>query len=180
VPPPENAERLAAVERAVAELQRDVGELRAALLAASTPAGAAPPTPGAAVPPPLVAPPAYVPRHLRPSLGARAAAFARAQAVGLGIPAAGAAGPDVEALVGRYATVAVAALLILTGVGAFLTWAVSTFTITPAARVAMGVVLSGVMAAGGWRLRGGAGGAAAADMARRRRGRRPGPRRGLR
>jgi hypothetical protein len=97
------------------------------------------------------------------SFGARAAAYARAQAAGLGLPtAAGAEGADVEALVGRYGTVAVAALLILTGVGAFLTWAVSTFTITPPARVAMGVVLAAAMAGAGWRLRTSAAGTASA------------------
>ncbi len=156
---------MAALERAVADLQRDVRELRAGLAAAQAVplAGqsvAAPPAyPGAPTPP--AAPP-----WPRPTLGARAAAYARLQMAGLGLTtAAGAEGPDVEALVGRYGTVAVAALLILTGVGAFLTWAVNTFTVTPAARVAMGVVLAAAMAGAGWRLRAGTIGADAPHTA---------------
>jgi hypothetical protein len=60
---------------------------------------------------------------------------------------------DVEALVGRYGTVAVAALLILMGVGAFLTWAIATVRLGPVARVGLGVVAAAGLAAAGWRLR---------------------------
>jgi hypothetical protein len=165
VPTPDDADRLATLERAVAELQREVRDLRADLRAArpAPPAGAPVPAPAPAAPtprPPASPSPASpppglaAPRPARTTLGARATAYARAQVAGLGLPiGAGGEAPDVEALVGRYGTVVVAALLILTGVGAFLTWAVNTFTITPPARVAMGVVLAAAMAAVGWRLR---------------------------
>ncbi|MDF1506391.1 hypothetical protein PYV61_25785, partial [Roseisolibacter sp. H3M3-2] len=48
---------------------------------------------------------------------------------------------------------ALAVLLILMGLGAFLTWAVTVFTLTPAARVGLGALAAAVLAAAGWRLR---------------------------
>jgi hypothetical protein len=60
---------------------------------------------------------------------------------------------DLEAVVGRYGTVAIAALLILMGVGAFLTWAIGVISIGPRLRVVLGVVLAAIVAAAGWRLR---------------------------
>ncbi|GLC26266.1 hypothetical protein rosag_27790 [Roseisolibacter agri] len=71
--------------------------------------------------------------------------------LGLGpVPADGA---ELEALVGRYGTVALAVLLILMGLGAFLTWAIAAVTLTPTTRVALGAVGAAALAAGGWRLR---------------------------
>ena len=60
---------------------------------------------------------------------------------------------DIEGLVGRYGTVALAALTILVGVGAFLQWAIERITVGPATRVALGLVAAAVVAALGYRLR---------------------------
>ncbi len=62
-------------------------------------------------------------------------------------------GAELEALVGRYGTLALAVLLILMGLGAFLTWAIAAVTLTPGARVALGAVGAAALAIGGWRLR---------------------------
>ncbi len=71
--------------------------------------------------------------------------------LGLGpVPADGA---ELEALVGRYGTLALAVLLILMGLGAFLTWAIAAVTLTPAARVALGAAGAAALAIAGWRLR---------------------------
>lgn len=153
--PPSDTDRLADLERAVLALRRDVDDLRTALRA--------PPSGDRAATgrPPTVAPelagPAPVPLGVtpRPTLLARAAAYARTQWVGLSgrtsDPRAGGPGPDLEAVVGRYGTVAVAALLILMAVGAFLTWAIATFTIAPATRVAVGTAGAATLAtAGAW------------------------------
>lgn len=62
-------------------------------------------------------------------------------------------GLDFEKLVGRYGTLAVAALAILLGVGAFLQWAISRELLGPQARVALGGVAALVIAGVGLRLR---------------------------
>lgn len=162
---PSDADRLAALERAVLDLRRDVQDLRAALAAAHpaeapAPSGPAVPRPTApAAPTPA---PTAVPLSRRPTLGGRAAAYARTQLAGLSGaasapgpdgPGPDGPGPDLEAVVGRYGTVAVAALLILMAVGAFLTWAIATFTISPAARVAVGAVGAAALATVGLWLR---------------------------
>ena len=158
MPVPHDADRLAALERAVADLERDLRDLRAELAVAR----AVPVAPPAARPAAPDALPAtdHAPAVARRSpltaaaLDARVAAYARSLTGAPGGTLRSAAErPDLEAMVGRYGTVAVAALLILTGVGAFLTWAVNRITITPETRVAMGAVLAAAMAAGGWRLR---------------------------
>ena len=65
--------------------------------------------------------------------------------LGLGpVPADGA---ELEALVGRYGTVALAVLLILMGLGAFLTWAIAAVTLSPTARVGLGAVGAAALAA---------------------------------
>jgi hypothetical protein len=144
-----DADRLAALERAVAELQRDVGALRAAL-------GAARGAPDAAAAPRDLSLGAAGPRAPArasdgPAAGGRPPGWAPP---GWTHPAwASARGPDLEALVGRYATVAVAALVILMGVGAFLTWAAARFTLTPAARVGLGLAAALALAALGLWLR---------------------------
>lgn len=64
------------------------------------------------------------------------------------------AGKDgLEALVGRYGTLALAVLTILLGVGAFLSWAIRSGLIGPELRVAAGVLAAGVVAVIGWRMR---------------------------
>ncbi|MGZ8411539.1 MAG: hypothetical protein ACXW05_02300 [Gemmatirosa sp.] len=73
--------------------------------------------------------------------------------VRLGIGHVPSDGAELEALVGRYGTLALAVLLILMGLGAFLTWAIAAVTLTPIARVALGAVGAAALAAGGWRLR---------------------------
>ncbi len=61
--------------------------------------------------------------------------------------------PNMEAFIGRYGTLALAAFTILMGVGAFIGWAVRNGIIGPAMRVILGALLAGVVAAVGWRLR---------------------------
>ncbi|MEO7964327.1 MAG: DUF2339 domain-containing protein [Gemmatimonadaceae bacterium] len=60
---------------------------------------------------------------------------------------------DLERIVGRYGTLALAALTILMGVGAFLGWAVRNGVIGPEMRVALGAVAAAVVAGFGWKLR---------------------------
>ena len=60
---------------------------------------------------------------------------------------------EIERLVGRYGTLALAALTILMGVGAFLGWAVRNGVIGPELRVALGAATAAVVAVVGWRLR---------------------------
>lgn len=56
---------------------------------------------------------------------------------------------DIEDLVGRYGTMLVAAVLVVMGVGAFVTWAASRFVLGPEERVALGALLALVLAVGG-------------------------------
>lgn len=60
---------------------------------------------------------------------------------------------DLEALVGRYGTLALASLTILMGVGAFLGWAIAHGKIGPGMRVLLGALAAAAVAAVGWRLR---------------------------
>jgi hypothetical protein len=60
---------------------------------------------------------------------------------------------EIEALVGRYGTVALATLTLLMGAGAFLTWAIANDKIGPLARVLLGALVAGSVGALGWRLR---------------------------
>lgn len=60
---------------------------------------------------------------------------------------------DIEAFFGRYATIALATLAVLTGAGAFLTWAIAHGLLGPAQRVALGAVGAAIVGAVGWRLR---------------------------
>jgi hypothetical protein len=59
----------------------------------------------------------------------------------------------VEAFVGRYGTLALAAFTILMGIGAFIGWAIRNGLIGPELRVALGALASGAVAAAGMRLR---------------------------
>jgi uncharacterized membrane protein len=75
-------------------------------------------------------------------------------------PGVGSGGPnfalnrgDLERLVGRYGTLALAALTILMGVGAFLGWAVRNGMIGPELRVALGAITAAVVAGVGLKLR---------------------------
>jgi len=60
---------------------------------------------------------------------------------------------DLESLVGRYGTLALATLTILLGVAAFISWAIARHLLGPEVRVAFGAVLAAVLAAVGWRFR---------------------------
>jgi hypothetical protein len=126
-------DRIARLEQAVEELRRELAELRAERRPQPAPRAAYVPPPG---------PP-------RRTLGA----WVAGQAERLGLGALPHDRADLEAVVGRYGTVALAALLILMGVGAFLTWAIANYTIGPRARVALGVVLAAALGALGWRIR---------------------------
>jgi len=60
---------------------------------------------------------------------------------------------DVESLIGRYGTLALASLTILLGAGAFLRWAVEHAKLGPGLRVSLGALGAAAVAIVGWRLR---------------------------
>ena len=62
-------------------------------------------------------------------------------------------GLDLETLLGRYGTMALAALLTLMGVGALLTWAAARGLLGPAVRLGFGVLAAALLAVVGFRLR---------------------------
>ncbi|HEX6629723.1 MAG TPA: DUF2339 domain-containing protein, partial [Gemmatimonadaceae bacterium] len=142
-PPPsdDTAARLARLESTVAALAREVAALRRA-----APAG----DPFAA--PPVSPPPA----PFEPSAPFEASTpFAHSAA-----PPSPPARPrrsflarelDIETLVGRYGTMALAALTIILGVGAFLGWAIQRVEVGPGLRVALGALGAlGVAGLGLW------------------------------
>lgn len=69
-------------------------------------------------------------------------------------PAPTPASLDLEALVGRYGTLALATLTILLGVGAFLGWAITHHLLGPWLRIALGAALAAAIAALGQYVRG--------------------------
>jgi len=60
---------------------------------------------------------------------------------------------DLESLIGRYGTLALASLTILLGAGAFLSWAIAHGKIGPGLRVSLGALGAAAVAVVGWRLR---------------------------
>jgi uncharacterized membrane protein len=60
---------------------------------------------------------------------------------------------DLESLIGRYGTLALAALTILLGAGAFLSWAIAHGRIGPGLRVFLGALGAAAVGVVGWRLR---------------------------
>ena len=60
---------------------------------------------------------------------------------------------DLESLIGRYGTLALASLTILLGAGAFLSWAIAHGKIGPGMRVSFGALGAAAVAVVGWRLR---------------------------
>jgi hypothetical protein len=60
---------------------------------------------------------------------------------------------DLEALIGRYGTIALATLALLAGMGAFLTWAISHGLLGPTPRVVLGAIGAATVAGIGWWLR---------------------------
>ena len=60
---------------------------------------------------------------------------------------------DLESLIGRYGTLALASLTILLGAGAFLSWAIAHGKIGPGLRVFLGALGAAAVAVVGWRVR---------------------------
>jgi uncharacterized membrane protein len=60
---------------------------------------------------------------------------------------------DLESLIGRYGTLALASLTILLGAGAFLSWAIAHGKLGPGTRVFLGALGAAAVAVVGWRLR---------------------------
>lgn len=65
----------------------------------------------------------------------------------------GVAALDIEALIGRYGTIALATLALLAGMGAFLTWAIAHGLLGPGRRVVLGAIGAAAVASLGWWLR---------------------------
>jgi hypothetical protein len=157
-----DSRRLDELELALLRLTREVADLRAdvqrlggaAVDRRSTHEASATPATSTAAGAPPVPPAELGPIHAAPS--ARASARA-AQVGGTARPRVGLAGPgrtfDIEALVGRYGAMALAALTILMAAGTFLGWAIANSRIGPGARVGLGAIGAGLVAAIGWRLR---------------------------
>ena len=154
-----DSERIAHLEGAVRALARQVAELREELQGRRVDDGAIrSASPAEPLPtPPSPAPPvgwaesaaAAVRATLDPPPPSpRAAPAGRAAS-----PARKSERVDLEGLVGRYGTMALAALTIVMGVGAFLSWAVEHVELGPVARVALGAVLAALIAVLGWWLR---------------------------
>jgi hypothetical protein len=131
-----DSHRLDELETALLTLTREVAELRADVRRLTAPSMDREAAAGAD---PLATPPPPRPHH---ATGRDAAA-----ASGLGRRI------DLESLVGRYGAMALAALTILMAAGTFLGWAIANGRLGPGARVALGGVAAGVVAAIGLRLR---------------------------
>ena len=153
-----DTERIERLETIVRSLNQQLTELRAEVAALSgaphsdgarRPAASAPPSarPGETVgkssailgtPPPPPAVRAPLSRAAWPATGA-----ARASVAVL----------DLEALIGRYGTMALATLALLAGMGAFLTWAIQHGLLGPSQRVVLGMIGAAMVAGVGWWLR---------------------------
>ena len=137
-----DVDRLAGVRSAVGEAARAAPEF-GRTVAGAEPA-VSPPTPVA----PRATPPAVPPERpsaAPPSAPRRPAGLTATRSRGKGTEM------DVETLVGRYGAVAVAALTILMGVGAFVRWAIEHVRLGPEMRVLAGTIgAAAVAAAGAW------------------------------
>ena len=154
--------RLETLERLVRHLTREVAELRAEVrgraaedddvaraadrAAARDASASSPPEPMAPVPEPSRPTSRPTPLPAQPRVDWSGIPTTPA-------PRPGLAGGDLEKLVGRYGTVALAVLTIVMGVGVFLRWAVEHVQLSDAMRVTLGG--AGAVAVGvfGWRLR---------------------------
>jgi uncharacterized membrane protein len=118
-------QRIAVLEQHVRSLYEQLAALRAELDARGEPSTAAPPIPPAAAPPPppppAAPPPPRVSHPSPPPI-------------------------DIEKLLGRYGTIAVASLAILMGVGTFLSWAIQHGLLGPVVRVVLGFAGAAVVA----------------------------------
>ena len=130
--------RLSALEREVAELRAEVAQLRAA----ATPRGA-----------PFREPPGVAALRLPPPPGSyrRSSSHAQRDPFTWARDAVRSAsgGLELEAAVGRYGTLILAALVILMGVGVLIRVAVSRGLLTPEVRVAMGALAAAAVGAAG-------------------------------
>lgn len=147
VPPPLQ-ERLDSLEQTVADLAREVRELRAVVDRLEA-AAVAKPSPiqdstSVARATSAVATPASEPPVARPT-----PVFARPDSIAALLPRK----IDFESLIGRYGTLALASLTILLGAGAFLSWAIANGKIGPELRVVLGAIGAGAVGVVGWRLR---------------------------
>ena len=150
----QQAARLAALEAQVARMGTELSALRHAALPDHRRASADTAAPMAAPAPPL-SPPAERLGALRiPAVSPlqRAAERLYAQA-GQGTGGAAISGDEIESLVGRYATLAIAALLLLMAVGVLIRVAVARGMLTPEVRVALGALTALVVGGAGLHFR---------------------------
>ncbi len=140
--------RLSALEQEVAALRTEIADLRAAL----APAG----TRGTAVPPALAAVPTFVSPAVASALRQPPASPLLSEGAGHAPSlsdrlhsAAPISGVELESLVGRYGTLALAALVILMAVGAIIKMAVQRGLLTPDVRVAAGLLVATALAGAG-------------------------------
>jgi hypothetical protein len=145
-------DRLESLEKTVANLARDLRELRAVVDRLDTQRNGAshpvepdvtPAVPAAEILPavPEADIPPAVPEVIERPIAARPRLVADRRPL------------DLEALIGRYGTLALASLTILLGAGAFLSWAIAHGKIGPGMRVFLGALGAAVVAVIGWRLR---------------------------
>jgi uncharacterized membrane protein len=147
-------DRLESLEKTVAVLIREVRALRA--IVDRLDSSAAPrvePEPPTAVVTPRVEPPVHITvtsSATEDVSTARREAERRAAEVRLRTQRKSL---DLESLIGRYGTLALASLTILLGAGAFLSWAIAHGKIGPELRVLLGALGAAAVAVVGWRLR---------------------------
>lgn len=149
-----DADRIANLEQLVRLLRAEVAELRDAVQRLSTEASGDPDSSigrvdrerhAPAAPPAPPAPPEPSPRAPSPPWTDAPRAVH---------PSAPARPPlDLEALIGRYGTIALATLTIVVGAGAFLTWAIANGMLGPRVRLVIGAVVALAVTALGLRLR---------------------------
>ena len=160
--------RVARLEEAVKALHQQVNvlvaEVRLLAVQATTDARSesAEPSPlGTAepvfvAPPPPVPPVAPAPRPLPPIVNATPASPPpppRPRRSGGSIPIGSPGGMSLETLVGRYGMIGGAVLLLLMGIGSFISWAIVNNVITPVGRVGLGALGALAFVAGGFALR---------------------------
>ncbi|HET7564481.1 MAG TPA: DUF2339 domain-containing protein [Gemmatimonadaceae bacterium] len=164
-----DADRIAALEHVVRALRAEVADLREAVLRLSSDAtrsGAHVAEQGERerrepVAPPLTPPPSSPAPHApRPPAdvphapGQAVPPFAARDVPRATVPSRPAREPlDLESLIGRYGTIALATLTIVVGAGAFLTWAIANGKLGPHVRLVIGAVVAVAVAALGLRLR---------------------------
>ena len=154
-----DSERIERLETIVRSLNQQLAELRSEIADVR---GVARPTRAGSEQVYTEAPAAPSPAELpgeRPHPGARPAPPAGGARQASAVPPApraaygGVAALDLEALIGRYGTIALATLALLAGMGAFLTWAIAHGLLGPTSRVVLGALGAATVAGIGWWLR---------------------------